>query len=273
MSGCALIALVAFVATQFMPASAAAPAANGASYGGPSVRFDLHTNVQAADVEQPMDLEIDLTDGRNGLPADDFVPDHDALVHLFVISADRGFFEHIYPARTAPGHYVATFTPDRTGEHTAYVEVVRPDGGMQVVAQRFWVNGARGSAVRGASDLSVGLTTSPSDIRAAQPVALNFTFSANGQAVKLAPHLGGAGELIAANDAGTIFNHTPAIQPASVGGFNLPTDSAPTAVPVGDTVNFTCAFPTPGHYTLWAEVKRADTGRVVVAPLSVDVGP
>jgi hypothetical protein len=118
----------------------------------------LHTQEQPASAGQPVNLLLDVTDGTNGLPADDLVPDHDALMHLFVVSTDRGFFQHIHPARTASGRYLATFAPARPGVYTAYAEVLRTSTGPQVVARGFSVSGpATGPGSADMGDVSVAI--------------------------------------------------------------------------------------------------------------------
>jgi len=290
MTGCIVIALGAFLATQFMPLGAATPATNAALYGRSYVNVTLHTDAPDTRVGQPMQITLDVTDGGTGLPVDDLVPDHNALMHFVVMSADRGFFRHIHPARTAPGHYLTTITPDRPGDYTAYVEVMRQDSGTQVIARRFTVGGmatdaqagaAPGVGTRGMGDLSVAVTASHPIIRAGEQVVLAFTFTAGGHAVPLAPYLGMAGHLLATNSESTVFGHVHATDLAQAtppsggftGGFAVLTTAPPTPAPLAPTVHFAYTFPESGHYTVWAQVKRADTNRVVTVPLSLDIAP
>jgi hypothetical protein len=110
-----------------------------------------------------MILTLDLRDGATGLPADDLSPHHDALLHLAVVDESGSFFAHVHPARLAPGLYAVTMTPDRPGAYTAYAELMRHGGSLQVVAGRFAVGGvmqvrddqAPGLGVRTVDDLTV----------------------------------------------------------------------------------------------------------------------
>ena len=287
--GCAVIALGAVLATQFMPQGGAVAATAPAFSGRPYVNVALHTAAPTAGVGRPLDLRLDVTDGGTGLPVDDLVPDHDALLHLVVTSADRGFFRHVHPARTAPGRYVTTITPDRPGEYTAYAEVLRRDSGTQVIARSFTVSGAAAGAQGGAAPgigtreiggLTVAVTASPGDIHAGEQVVLAFTFSASGRVVPLAPYLGMAGHLLATSADDTVFGHVHAtdlvqanLRSPPSSAFSLATTPAPEPAPLAPTVHFTYTFPAPGHYTLWAQVKRADTNVVVTVPLALDIAP
>lgn len=297
MTGCVVIALVAFLATQFIPLNGAMPPTNATLYGRPYVNVTLHTDASTARVAQPMQIDLDVTDGGTGLSVDDLVPDHNALVHFVVMSADRSFFRHIHPARTAPGHYHTTIAPDRPGEYTAYIEVMRQDSGTQVIARHFSVSGVSGAATdalageapgigtREIGDLSVAVSASHPAIRAGEQVVLAFTFTASGHAVPLTPYLGMAGHLLATNNERTVFGHVHATDLAQVpppinGLFGGPasgviplTPASSTPAPLAPTVHFAYTFPAPGHYTLWAQVKRADANVVVTVPLSLDIAP
>ncbi len=290
MTACVLVALGAFLATQFIPIDAAMPATNAALYGRPYVNVTLHTETPDTRVGQPMQIALDVTDGGTGLPVDDLVPDHNALMHFVVTSADGGFFRHIHPARIAPGQYLTTVTPDRPGDYTAYIEVMRQDSGTQVIPRHFSVSGAASDAqaeaapgvgTREIADLAVTVTVSHPTIRAGEQVVLAFTFTAGGHALPLAPYLGMAGHLLATNTEGTVFGHVHAMDLAQAarplggptGGFAVSTTAPATPAPLAPTVHFAYTFPEPGHYIAWAQVKRADTNVVVTVPLSLDIAP
>jgi len=276
MATCAGVTLVAFVATQFIPANAAS-GVSAASPDGSNVSVELHTDVQPTGAGQALallDLSIDLTNSVSGLPVDDLVPNHDALMHVFIVSADRGFFQHMYPARTAPGHYVAAFTPDRSGDYTAYVEVLRPtDSAPEVFsysyARSLSVTGNASGIQRGMGGVSVAMSKSPTNILTAEPAVLTFTFSASGRAIPLARFLDGTADVVIVKSDGAAFGH---VQASDVTGISVPM-TTPAQAALGPTVYFSYTFPAAGNYTLWAEAKRADSGVVITTSKSIDVGP
>lgn len=59
---------------------------------------------------QPIDLHLSLYDGATGRVLDDLRPEHAALVHLALVSDDRGTFAHVHPARFGPGEYLVRLT-------------------------------------------------------------------------------------------------------------------------------------------------------------------
>ena len=276
----AFVALVALVATQFIPATATTPQSTSVSPKGSNVNAEVHTDVNPIGAGHPMDLSIALTNGTGGQLVDDVVPNHNALMHVFIVSADREFFQHAYPARTAPGRYLATFSPDRPGNYTAYVEVLRQtDSAPQVFARTLSVGAdaasPAGSATGDGEEVSAASTTSPANIRPGLPAHLTFRFSASGRPIGLAPFLDTAADIVVVSSDGGVFGHIPATDLATGnlldGGATIPM-SGPTATPLGSTVNFTCTFPAAGRYKLWVGAKRADSGVVITASKWLDVG-
>ncbi len=243
------------------------------TFGRPHVNVALRTEPAASVAGQRLTLILDLSDGATGLPVDDLVPHHEALIHLVVIDQAGDFFIHLHPPRLAPGRYAIQLTPERPGRYTAYAELARQDSGAQVLARDFQVEGssivstdapAPGLGVRHLSGIQVNVISSLTPLRAGHQATLTFRFQTGAGPVQdLQPWLGMAGHLIARSADGAIFGHVHAIEPMAPGG------PAPANVHYGPEVRFVYTFPQPGRYQLWGQFKHA--GTIVTVPVTISV--
>jgi hypothetical protein len=257
--------------TQAQNAQAASITAP-ATYGLPHVNAVLRTDPAAPQAGQPLTLTMDLSDGSTGLPVEDLIPHHEALMHLVVIGADGAFFAHIHPPSTAPGRYAIALTPDRPGRYTAYMEIARQDSSTQVIARDFSVGGAAPAAApappglgpRTVDGMQVNVTSSVTPIKAGRQATLTFRFAADGQPVRdLQPWLGMAGHLIARGADGAIYGHIHALGPMA------PTSPTSSGVIYGPDISFVYTFPQSGRYQLWAQFRHND--KIVTVPVLIEV--
>jgi hypothetical protein len=272
---CIILAIVFGVqqfAAQIQSAQAAANP-NPAVYGRPHANMALHTAPAAPAAGQPLTLTLDLSDGSTGLPVEDIVPHHDALVHLVVISADSADFHHLHPARIAPGRYEIAFTPGRAGRYSAYAEIQRQDSGTQVIARDFEVAGtAAGSAApapglgaREVAGMQVTVASSLTPLRVGKQATFTFHFTERDAPVlDIQAWLGMAGHLIARSEDGATFAH---IHAAEAMAPSEPLLASGTVY--GPNIRFAYTFPQPGRYQLWAQFKR--NGAILTVPMVVQV--
>ncbi|KPV54704.1 hypothetical protein SE17_01990 [Kouleothrix aurantiaca] len=286
MFACLIVAVI-FGIQQFsaaiQSASAQAAAAQGTlsstatAFGRPHVNMALHitptSGASAPTAGQSLTLTLDLSDGSTGLPVEDIIPHHEALVHLVVISADSGYFNHIHPARTAPGRYAIALTPDRPGSYTAYAEIQRQDSGTQVIDRSFEVGGTannspppstEGLGQRAVADMQVDVTASVASFTAGKQATFTFSFSKDGKPVAdLQPWLGMGGHMIARSVDQATFAHVHAQ------GVMAPSGILASGIVYGPEIRFVYTFPQPGRYQIWGQFKRA--GQIVTVPLAVKV--
>ncbi len=254
---------------QFTPPETSSPSVPTYSGGAPHVNLLLATEPSTPVAGEPMILTLDLRDGATGLPADDLSPHHDALLHLTVVDESGGFFAHVHPARLAPGLYAVTMTPDRPGAYTAYAELMRHGGSLQVVVGRFTVGGvmrvrdeqALGLGVRTVDDLTVEVRAQPSPLCSGQLTTLSLLVSdANGPVRDLEPWLGMGGHLMMRHTEAALFSHIHAAAPIATPG---------SRVRYGPELRFVHSFPRAGVYQAWFQFRRA--GRVITVPVTLDV--
>jgi hypothetical protein len=141
MFACIIVAVIFGIQQASAQIQSAANAASTAA-GRPHANMVVETEPAAPVAGQPLTLTLDLSDGSTGLPIEDIVPHHEALLHLVILSADGVDFAHVHPARIGPGRYVIAFTPAQPGRYTAYAEIQRQDSGTQVITAGFEVGGA-----------------------------------------------------------------------------------------------------------------------------------
>lgn len=270
MFGCLVVAGVLGV-QQFLDGRAQALTQPVAA-GRPHVNMALSTTPGQPSAGQPVTLTIDLSDGSTGLPVDDLLPHHEALMHLIVLDQTGAFMEHLHPPRVAPGQFVMTLTPDRPGNYTAYAEIERRDSGTQVLSRDFAVSGAPvaapaaapGLGLRQIGDLAVAVAASNPQPRAGETTTLTFSFKDGDRPVQdIQPWLGMAGHLIARSDDRQIFAHIHAAERMIAPG--------PTAAGerFGPDIRFVYTFPQPGDYQLWAQFKHHD--QIITVPLELRI--
>jgi hypothetical protein len=246
------------------------------TYGRPHVNALVSTDPTVVQPNQPFTLTIDLSDGSTGLPVDDIVTHHDALVHLVLIDQSGMGFSHIHPANLAPGRFALTTTLPHPGIYTAYIEVERINSGTQIIERPIVVAGAPPAAVdppgfgeRTIDGLMIDVQPSRLPVQAKRQTTITLTVrdAASGQAIiDIEPWLGMAGHLIACRADGSIYGHIHA-----VGAMPTTTTSVQQIAPpsYGPDIQFVYTFPQTGRYLLWAQFQHG--GRIITVPFMVEV--
>jgi YtkA-like protein len=239
-------------ATVGLTAALLAPQLNPVS---PPARPYAQLNLATSPIPKagaPFTLRLSLLDGATGYPVDDLVPNHGALTHLVVTSADGGYFRHVHPIRTRAGQWEVRLTADRPGRHLVYLELERADSGGQLVSGSFTVTG---------------------EAQAAKPVAARHLRATTGRATPIdvdvgtgvQPWLGMAGHLIVRDQSGGFLGHVH--EQLSMRPDTQPPDE--TVAAYGPTLRFAFGFPKPGRYFAWVQYVR--DFEVVTVPYVVDV--
>ncbi|HKX16611.1 MAG TPA: hypothetical protein VJT33_01185 [bacterium] len=220
------------------------------------------------------------------------IPDHGHLVHLFMVRDDLGAFAHLHPVFVDSNTFDATLPPLPAGRYRVYADITRESGFAETLTDTVVLAGIAGNWrptdtddawwTENSKTLEDGSHMSwergdPALI-AGQDAPLRFTVRApDGRPAALEPYMGMAGHLLLTRDDGSVFVHLHplgTISWASQQTFLLrgPADTVfgtvglrltemersgqMAAESVGSTVSFPYAFPKPGHYRLWVQVKR-----------------
>ena len=191
--------------------------------GRPHVNAALRAEPAAPLAGQPLTLTLDLSDGSTGLPVDDLVPHHEALIASGGDRRRSAPSSRICTRRASrPAALPSSLTPDRPGRYTAYIEVERQDSGVQVIARDFEVGGASASPRRQSAwpgraryRRSTGECRFVAHAAARRPPGdadVQFQPPTVRRLTDMQPWLGMAGHLIARSADGMIFRHIHAAE-------------------------------------------------------------
>jgi hypothetical protein len=229
--------------------------------------------IPSHDAQRNIDqLKILLNDGSTGLPVDDIVLHHQALMHMVVIDPVSHTFLHIHPARTAPGQYIVDLPAIAQGTYDVAIEIERVNSGSQVTHQLVPLGVATAQALPAPALLPATIqsgdytiTVQPTTpVQVGVPVELRVEAMKAGQPVSALDFwLGMRGHMIVRNPNGAIFGHIHA-----VGAMNE--DFQPISV-AGNQVAFVYAFPTAETYAVWVQLMI--DGTLITLPVQMTVMP
>jgi hypothetical protein len=225
------------------------------------------------DVQRNVDqLRILVNDGLTGLPVDDIVLHHQALMHLVLIDPVSHTFLHIHPARTAPGQYIVDLPAIATGTYDVAIEIERVNSGSQVTHQQVVLGHDSVSASPAPRALPATIqvdgytltaqTVSPA--RMGVPVEVQVSAMRAGKPIAALDYwLGMRGHLLVRNPNGAVFGHVHA-----VGAMN---DAFQSVSVLGNQVSFVYAFPSAETYAVWVQLMI--DGEIITLPVQITVAP
>lgn len=217
--------------------------------------YQLRTEYAAASATRGR-LTLRISDPVNHQVVRTFLSVHERLLHVFLVSRDLTFFDHVHPSLADDGVFSVELTLPGPGMYALFVDGYPALGTPQFLQTQLVTPDYRGDIfvdrprIRDEGDGSMvnGLAfrLAPTVWRAGQPARLSIAIAdAAGRPVNdLEPYLGAAGHLLVVSADLTVGIHShPAGAPSS-----------------GPTVSFDAAIPSPGIYKLWLQVQRG--GRV-----------
>ena len=247
-------------------------------------------------------LEVRITDpswlGRNWSP---LVPDHGKLMHMFVVGApDMNAFAHVHPVPVDSATFRVPWPALPPGEYRIYGDIVHESGFAQTVVDTVRVEagalvaGAPGAILESDPDdsswsgtaaqvsdsgvsapLSDGSTLhwlGAQELRVDEEVVLSFAVrDPAGEPAVLEPYMGMISHAALTRDDGSVFVHLHPAGTISMGSLSVLAPGMESMTEAGerdpDAVEFPYAFPQPGDYTIWVQVKRA--GNVLTGAFQV----
>jgi hypothetical protein len=217
---------------------------------------------------------------------DDFVPDHDHLMHLFVVSPELDRFWHLHPAETATGTFVQQLPEMPPRQYELFGDLVHATGVSETVTGTFSTGAITGSALMG--DDSTWSEPKVHDGSRIEWIDDNtplvpkrltlFTFRMNdayGEPVDdLELYMGMPGHAIFVKRDRRVFAHVHPSGSAPMAALQIamPALTAAHAHHPGGrpaTVSFPYGFPEAGDYRIFVQMKRK--GAVITAAFDTSV--
>jgi hypothetical protein len=242
--------------------------------------------------------EVALLRARGDAPVSGLVDDHGKLMHLFLVAEDgRSAIAHLHPVTTDTVTFTSALPALPPGGYRVFADIVHESGFTQTLTSRVvmpdaarpenalsdaddsWATGATDSLRVRLDDGSL-LTwrrDSAQAVHAGEEAGLRFLVERPaGDTASLDPYLGMPGHAVVVRDDGQVFIHLHpmgTISPAAQARLSPPsahpvTHMAP-ATGVTDSLYFPYAFPEPGTYTIWVQVKRS--GRILTGAFRATV--
>lgn len=237
------------------------------------------------------------------------VPDHGKLMHLFLVQKDApNHFAHLHPTSQDSSTFTAGLGALPAGTYRAYADVVHETGMPQtLVAEVIVPDVLPGDALSDADDAlfqgqATGATHPLPDgatvtweqkgdsLRAGDDAMMTFVVrEKDGAEAQLTPYLGMPGHAVVYRTDGQVYIHlhpngTISMAAQQALGSRQQTDSMPGMLArrmAQDTMamhhepsfsgrfTFPYAFPEPGRYRVWVQVKRNTS--IMTAPFDVTV--
>jgi hypothetical protein len=232
------------------------------------------------------------------------VPDHGKLMHMFLVRRGaRDALAHLHPVSVDSQAFVAGLGALPAGEYDVYADVVHETGFPQTMVARVAVPDGggtlddpddavfRGEPSGAAFTLPDGATVTWE--RADQPLVANedaglrfVVREPDGRVASLEPYLGMAGHAVVNRDDGSVYVHLhPSgtisaaaqriLESRQAGAAGASPDAAASQhaghEPRFDgRVSFPYAFPKPGRYRVWVQLRRGDS--IATASFDANVG-
>jgi len=229
--------------------------------------------------------------------------DHGKLMHLFLVATDgRSAFAHLHPSTADTVTFTSVLPDLPAGTYRVFADIVHQSGLTETLtstvtlagerhsatrdtttdADDTWAIGQKGDSMRSVLADGTVLTwnRNPTPLVAGEEAGLRFAATPPaGDTASLEPFLGMAGHVVVVRDDGQVFIHLHPLGTISLAAQTRLTGNAPgvmahpmnTALDPADSLYFPYAFPQPGKYTVWVQVKRH--GRVLTGSFPAFVRP
>ncbi|HJZ72959.1 MAG TPA: hypothetical protein VKE51_14540 [Vicinamibacterales bacterium] len=213
---------------------------------------------------------------------DDFVPDHDHLMHLFVVSPSLDRFYHLHPRRVEPGAFAQPLPDLPAGEYELFGDLVHATGVPETVTGRFTTAGVAGRLIDGddsewaggRESVGAGLTRTVKDGRIVwdydgMPIAARkltvFAFrienTDGSPADDLELYMGMPGHAVFVKRDRRVFAHVHPAGSAPMAAMQIAAGTIATTphnhvAALPPAVSFPYGFPESGDYRIFVQVKR-----------------
>ena len=243
--------------------------------------------------------EVAVLRARGDAPLSGLVDDHGKLMHLFLAAEDgQSAIAHLHPVTTDTVTFTSALPALPTGSYRVFADIVHESGFTQTLVSRVvmpdvarpasvlsdaddsWAIGSPTDSLRtrldDGSDL-VWRRDATQPVRAGEEAGLRFLIERPaGDTASLDLYLGMPGHAAVVRDDGQVFIHLHpmgTISPAAQARLSPPSSHPVTHMTattrLADSLYFPYAFPEPGTYTIWVQVKRS--GRILTGAFRTTV--
>ncbi len=192
---------------------------------------------------------------------------HEKFFHLFVVSHDFSFFEHIHPVEQKDGSFVVETTVPKPGPYQTFSDFFPSGGSPQVVQRTFVTAGYTGSLLAARAHLTpdpqlekvvdgtrVRLDATAYTAEFKQTLTFTLTDEATGRPVKdLEEYLGAWAHLMMLSEDMGDYVHAHATMEQNRDGQTQ--------------LSLDLIFPRAANYRMWIQFQRG--GRVITVPFTV----
>ena len=209
------------------------------------------------------------------------VPDHGKRMHLFLVREnDLASFAHLHPVQLAPHEFEAALPPLPPGDYSLYGDITHESGLTQTLIAKInlTTNFADPAGLDPddswwtpppapqASPRPKLLWANPTSPTAGTDLSLNFDFRApDGKPAPIEPYMGMWSHAVVRSRDGSVFTHLHPLGTISMAAQELFAQrerAAAAGVPLevicgrpDRELSFPYAFPKPGEYRVWVQVK------------------
>ena len=225
----------------------------------------------------------------------DFEIVHTKLFHLFVVSQDMEFFEHIHPVMREDGTWTIETTLPKPGYYKVLCDFMPQGGSGQFLAAPLVTADYTGDMEADSAhlepdrvlkktmgDMTVSISYDPPQPTSYEYVHLNYylTDTKTGRPiVDLQTYLGAFGHVLMMSEDMEFYVHSHPINflrepedPAEIPEYIIPPDADLAAIRGGPHVVFDALMPKPGLFRAWVQFQRNDQVRTIPFTLKVGQG-
>jgi hypothetical protein len=227
--------------------------------------LNFHTVPEQVKAGEKATLMFSVSHPGTGERIKQFELTHDRPYHLFVISQDMEYFQHIHPQEGEDGTWSIEVTLPKEGYYSLLSDFLPAGGSSQFLTQPLVTAGYKGDLMTQAAHLVPdefqtqtvdGLTATvqydPDVMRAGSYSHITFNLSRNGTPVReLQTYLGAFGHMLIMTEDMVDYVHSHPVD-------MLPTDQPVEELRGGPTVMFEGLMPKPGRYRAWTQFRLDD---------------
>jgi len=244
-------------------------------------RLDFSTTPTVVKPGQKATLRFRIFHPGTGEPIKKFEVVHERQYHLFVISQNMEYFQHIHPQEQPDGTWIIEVTLPKAGYYKVLSDFMPSGGSSQFIARPLVTAGYRGDLAGDSAHLvpDTVLTKTVNDIIATvsydPPVfapgvyghmTYHLTDAGTGRPITdLQTYLGAFGHTLIMSEDMVDYVHSHPLdilaQPGDDGGppqFAIPPDADLEKLRGGPDVTFEGLMPKPGRYRAWTQFRRND---------------